>query len=320
MKITVLDAATMGFDATAWSPLLTLGEVTLRDLTPYDAASIIAAGNGADVLVTNKVPITAEVLSALPQVKLVAVLATGYNTIDTAAARSHGVGVANVPAYSTEAVAQHTIALIMALSNTVAQHDASIKHGDWCRSKVFSYWLTPVRDLAGLTLGLVGFGEIGRRVGAIGNALGMRIMAQTRTPRNPPAWKGFQWADIATIFREADIVSLHCPATPENRAFVNNELLATMKPDAYLINTARGVLIDEAALANALNHDHIAGAAVDVLSTEPPKADNPLLNAKHCVITPHIAWSSPNSRTRLLNETVANIIAYSRGERRNRVE
>lgn len=319
MKICVLDKATLAFPDSEWAAIAALGEFVSHELTPTDEAVITDRCRGATVVLTNKVPLSARVMEQLPQLKLISTLATGYNLIDTAAAARLSIAVSNVAAYSTEAVAQHTIALLLAIVNRVEQHDASVKAGEWTRSPVFSYWLHELRDLCDMQLGLVGFGTIGRRVAAIASALGMRVAAHTRTRRDAPDYPGFAWMDLPELFATSDVVSLHCPATPENTGFVNAPLLSTMKPGAILINTARGTLIHEADLAAELAQGRIY-AALDVLSKEPPPATNPLLSAPNCLITPHCAWASAASRRRLLSETVLNIKAFTAGEKRNRVE
>lgn len=319
MKICVLDKATLAFADSEWAGIAALGEFVAHELTPADEAVIVERCRGATVVLTNKVPLSGRVMEQLPELKLISTLATGYNIIDVAAAKRLDIAVSNVAAYSTEAVAQHTIALMLAVINRVEQHDASVKAGDWARSPVFSYWLHNLRDVCDMQIGLVGFGTIGRRVGAIANAFGMRVVAHSRTRRDTPDYSNFAWMDLPELFATSDVVSLHCPATPENTGFVNAALLSTMKDGSILVNTARGTLINEADLAAELARGRIY-AALDVLSKEPPPATNPLLTAKNCIITPHCAWASEASRRRLLSETVLNIKAFGAGERRNRVE
>lgn len=319
MKIVVLDAATLGLPDSAWEVFRTLGELVLHPLTPPGAASIVARAAGAEVICTNKVQCTEAVISQLPGLQQICVLATGYNNIEIDAARRRGVAVCNVPAYSTESVAQHTWALILAHFNRVERHDATVQAGDWTRSPTFAYWLQPLVGLSEKTLGIVGFGTIGRRVAEIGHAFGMRVLASSRSRRDPPNWPSFAWAEVDEICRVSDVITLHCPATPETVGMIDAARLATMKPGVLLVNTARGSLIDETALATALRAGRLGGAALDVLSVEPPPADHPLLRAPGCLITPHLAWAGQESRNRLLEETFANVQAGLTGHYRNRV-
>lgn len=307
-----LDAYTMRVPETRWAELERFGELTLHDRTTPE--QVVERAAGAGVVLTNKVPLRREHFEALPDLRLVCVLATGYNIIDLEAARECGVTVCNVPAYSAPSVAQHTFALLLALTNHVTQHDYSVHAGDWAACPDFCYWKKPLLDFEGKTLGLIGFGDIGRRVGAIAHAFGLTVQATVRTPKDAPDWPGFRWVSMEENFATADFVSLHLPQTPENKEFVNAALLDRMKASAFFVNTARGTLAQEADLAAALNAERLAGAALDVLSTEPPQADNPLLSAKNCLITPHIAWSGPAARERLLRWTEKNIAGYESGE------
>jgi len=313
MKIAVLDAATLDFPDEAWAAFRTVGEVVLHPLTPSDPAAIRAHCAGAQIVLTNKVPLDAATIAALPDLRLIGVLATGYNIIDAKAARARGVPVCNAPAYSTTAVAQHVVAMILEWTNHVALHDESVHAGDWVRSPRFSYWKTPLRELTGRTVGLIGFGSIGARVGNVVHALGANVLAHSRRRQGAPDWQPFAWAEVEEIFERADIVSLHCPQTPENTRFVNAALLARMKPDALFVNTARGGLVDEAALAAALRAGRPGAAALDVVSQEPMRADCPLLGVPNCLITPHLAWASEEARRRLLEMVLANIKAFLDG-------
>ncbi len=319
MKIVALDAATLRMEDREWDPVRRFGELALYDRTPYETASIVERAAGAEVVLTNKVPLGAAEFEQLPSLRLVSVLATGYNIIDLDAARKGGVTVCNVPAYSTASTAQHTLALMLELCNRVGAHDRSVRAGDWIRSPDFAYWLADAVPLDGATVGIVGFGRIGRRVAAGAAALGANILASARRRRNAPSEYPFEWADTETIFERADIVSLHCPQTPENFEFVNAELLRRMKPTAFLINAARGTLVNEADLAAALEAGRPAGAAVDVLQREPMAPDCPLFGAPNCIITPHMAWTSRPSRLRLIEETAANVEGFLAGEAPNRV-
>lgn len=317
MKISVLDADTLGFDESAWQELSALGELTLHPSTGSDDRAVLANAADADVVLTNKVPLSAAALARLKQLKLISVLATGYNIIDLEVTQANNITVCNVPAYSSASVAQHAVALILELCNHCGLHSESVRQRDWVRSTHFCYWKKPVVELTGLTVGMMGFGDIGRRTGAILHAMGAQIQACVRTPRDAPDWAGFRWVERDELFTSSDIVSLHCPETPENRGFVNAALLGMMKRSAMLINTARGGLVDETALANALCRGQLAGAALDVVSTEPMLTDNPLLGVPNCIITPHIAWASEPSRRRLLDVSVKNVSAFVDGQPQN---
>jgi len=263
------------------------------------------------------VPLGTEVFEACPSLKFVGVLATGYNIIDLEAARPRGVTVCNVPGYATESTAQHAVALALELCNRVGAHSASVHAGDWVRSERFSYWNSAPRELAAMTVGIVGFGSIGRIVGATLRAMGATVIASARRERNAPDWDGFEWVSNEAIFERCDLVSLHCPQTPENARFVNTELLGRMKPGALLVNTARGGLIDEAALAAALREGKLGGAAVDVVDGEPMREDCPLRSAPNCFVTPHMAWASEPARRRLVAASVGNLEGFLKGAPEN---
>lgn len=303
-RIVVLDGQTVNPGDLGWESLEALGELAVHERTPQEL--VVERALGAEVLVTNKTPLRADVLAKLPGLAGISVLATGFNVVDTGAARERGVVVCNVPAYSTASVAQHTMALLLELVSHVGLHAASVRDGDWSRSIDFSYWKQPIRELAGQTLGVVGFGDIGRRVAVLGQALGMRVVATpSRRPEPPPP--GIASLELDALFREADVVSLHCPLTASTERLVRRERLVTMRKGALLVNTARGGLIDEADLAWALATGVVAGAALDVLGVEPPPPEHPLLTAPNCIITPHQAWTSRAARSRLLAVTAANV-------------
>jgi glycerate dehydrogenase len=312
MKIVVLDGYTLNPGDNPWTDLASLGELTVHNRTPPEA--IVERAVGAEVLLTNKTRLTARTLSELPRLRFISVLATGHDVVDGAAARQRGIPVSNVPEYGTESVAQHVFALLLELCHQVARHDAAVHAGEWARTADFCFWKQPPVELAGSTMGLVGFGRIGRRVAEIAQAFGMRVMAARATPLPAPPHPAVTWTPIPELFAAADVVSLHCPLTPHTARFVNRELLARMKPTAYLINTARGALVDEQALADALNAGALAGAAVDVVSAEPIGAGNPLLGACNCLITPHMAWGSLAARRRLMAATVDNVRAFLAGQ------
>jgi len=301
VTIVVLDGHTLNPGDNPWDDLSRLGPLMVYDRTPVEA--IVARARDATVVLTNKTPLTAATLAQLPRLRFIAVLATGYNVVDTAAARRHGILVSNVPEYGTNSVAQHVFALLLELCHHVGLHDAAVKAGEWTQAPDFSFWKTPLVELAGATCGIIGYGRIGGRVGALARAFGMHVMTAGRTTGST----------IAEVFTQADVVSLHCPLTADNARFVNHQLLRCMKPSAFFINTARGALVDEAALAEALNAGVLAGAALDVLADEPMRADNPLRTARNCILTPHIAWASLAARRRLMAATVRNVEAFLAG-------
>jgi len=310
MRIVILDGLTTNPGDVSWEPLERLGSLTVFDRTaPGD---VVARAADADAILTNKAIVGREQIAALPQLKYVGVLATGFNIVDVAAARERGIPVCNVPEYSTPNVVQAAWALILELANRVGHHDRTVHEGHWAACHDFCYWHGELVELAGRTLGIVGHGRIGRGVATVGRAFGMRVIHHRRQGGGDPAC-----VDLDTLFRESDVVSLHCPLTPETKGLVDARRLAMMKPTAFLVNTARGPLVDEAALAAALNAGQIAGAAVDVLSVEPPPASNPLLTAKNCVITPHVAWATRDARRRLIDVTAANLAAFAVGQPQN---
>jgi len=311
--IVILDGFTTNPGDLSWTTLESLGRVTVHDRT--DDVDIVARARGAEVVLTNKTVLSRDVIAALPDLKCICVLATGYNVVDVAAARECGVTVCNVPEYSTPNVAQAVFALLLELTNRTGHHDRTVHEGRWAACEDFCYWDGELVELAGLTLGIVGYGRIGRAVARVGRAFDMKILAHRRTATAPV--EGGEHAGLDRLFAESDVVSLHCPLTPDTKELVNATRLARMKPSAFLINTARGGLVNEADLAAALAAGTIAGAGLDVLSVEPPAASNPLLSARNCVITPHIAWATRNARRRLIEATAANVRAFLAGASRN---
>jgi glycerate dehydrogenase len=305
MKIVVLDGHTLNPGDLSWDSLRALGECQVYDRTP--PAQTVARAAGAQVVLTNKAPLDRRTIEALPDLRLIAVTATGYNIVDVAAAQERGVAVCNVPEYGTPNVAQAVFALLLELTNHVGHLARTVREGRWSASPDWCYWDEPLVELDGPSMGIVGYGRIGRAVGRIAAAFGMKVLAHGRTPQ---AEAGVRFVELDALFRESDVVSLHCPLSPETRQMIDAARLASMKPTALLINTARGGLVNEADLAAALNEGRIAGAGLDVLTTEPPAADNPLLKARNCVITPHVAWASRPARGRLLWETVENVRAF----------
>lgn len=313
MNIVVLDGYAANPGDLSWSELEGLGSsLCVYDRTPPEL--VVQRAEQADILLTNKVVLSREIIGALPRLKYIGVLATGYNVVDLLAARERNLPVTNVPAYSTASVAQMVFALLLEMVQQVGHHSHRVHEGAWSRSPDFCFWDKPLVELDGLTLGILGYGSIGRRVARIAAAFGMKVLVHTRTPAAEP---GVEYVDRDRLFEQSDVLSLHCPLTEQTAGVVNAERLAAMKPEAYLINTGRGPLVDERALAEALASGVIAGAALDVLSVEPAAADNPLLGAPHCIITPHIAWATRAARKRLMDTVVANVEAFISGTPRN---
>jgi len=311
MKIVILDGSTLNPGDLSWDHFFTLGEVILYDRTPYE--KILERAGGADVLITNKTPLSGEIMKSLPDLKYIGVLATGYNIVDTAAAKERKIIVTNVPSYSTISVAQLTFALLLELCHHVQKHSDSVMQGKWAESVDFCYWDFPLIELSGKTLGIIGFGNIGKKVAEIATVFGMNIIAASRYQTDQSARNNFRWAEISEVLEQADVVSIHCPLTPETKGLINFESLKRMKSSAFLINTSRGPVIMEQDLADALNKGIIAGAGIDVLSIEPPAKDNPLFKAKNCLITPHIAWATKAARVRLMDIAVNNLASFIRG-------
>jgi len=315
-KIVILDAYPSNCGDLSWNALADLGELIVHEHCPQDKAEILRRCQGADIVLTNKMPFTAEMMDVLPQLKLIAVQATGYNIIDTAAARERGIAVCNVPGYSTDSVAQLTFAFILEFFSSVSVQDTAVKSGLWSNAPDFTFYVRQLRELSGKTLGIFGFGAIGQTVGKIGSAFGMRVIYHCRTPKK---------VDFATfvpleqLFTESDVLTLHAPQTPETRHVVNKQTLAMMKPTAYLINTARGGLVEDDALAEALNSGKLAGAGIDALVQEPPPADHPLIHAKNCLMTPHVGWATFEARQRLIDVLVENVKAFLNGTPINQV-
>jgi glycerate dehydrogenase len=308
MKIVVLDGYTLNPGDLSWAGLRTLGDVIIYDRTPID--NILERALDADILLTNKTPLPGDIINNLPALKYIGVLATGYNIVDVEAAKMRGIIVTNVPAYSTFSVAQLTFALLLELCQHVQQHSDTVFSGKWRASEDFSYWNYPLIELAGKTIGIIGFGNVGQRVADIATAFGMNIISSSRTETNQSHRTNFKWVDLTDLFKNADVVSIHSPLVAETRGLVNLSFLQMMKKSAFLLNTSRGQIVAEEDLAYALNNNLIAGAGVDVLSLEPPAADNPLLKAKNCIITPHIAWATKEARIRLMETAVTNLSGF----------
>jgi glycerate dehydrogenase len=313
MNIVVLDGFTLNPGDLDWKELQSLGPCAIYDRTL--PAEMLPRAAKAEILLTNKTCLNARFIQELPQLQYIGVLATGTDVVDLTAARARGIPVTNVPAYGTKSVAQMTFALLLELTQHTGHHAQTVREGRWTRCLDFCYWDFPMLELDGLTLGIVGFGRIGRAVSELGAAFGMKVLAyHPHACTAPPA---VRFVGLDTLFAESDVVSLHCPLTAQTANLVNAPRLAQMKPTALLLNTSRGALVDETALADALNSGRIAGAGLDVLSVEPPRADNPLLAAKNCLITPHLAWGTRAARSRLLKIAVENVRAFLRGQPQN---
>lgn len=317
MKLVVLDGYSLNPGDLSWEPLRQLADLTVYDRTP--AHEVVARVGDAELAMTNKTPLDAATLAALPRLRYIGVLATGYNIVDVNAARNRMIAVTNIPTYGTASVAQHAFALLLELCHHVGLHSEAVRAGEWSRSLDWSFSKTPLLELAGKTMGIIGFGRIGRQVGHIARAFHMRVIAHDAAPGDPPAWEGFRWVPIDELLAESDVVSLHCPLTPETQGLINAARLRLMKPTAFLLNTSRGPLVIEDDLAAALNQGVIAGAGLDVLSLEPPPASNPLFDARNCVITPHIAWATREARARLMQLAADNLRAFLEGHPQNLV-
>ena len=315
-KIVVLDGYVLNPGDLSWKPLESLGSVTVYDRTP--AEKIVERIADADIILTNKTPITRQTLLDCPSVKYVGALATGFNTIDIAAAKELGVAVTNVPAYSTEAVAQFTMALLLEVCHHVGEHSRGVMAGDWVRSIDFCYWQYPQIELAGKTFGIIGMGKIGQAAGKLADAFGMKVLYHAHHPRELPYPATF--CSLEDLLAQSDVISLHCPLTDETAAIINPHTISMMKKDAILLNTARGPLVDEQAVADALKEGKLTGYAADVVGREPMAADSPLLGAPRCILTPHIAWASHAARGRLMDVAIGNVFAFCEGKRQNRVE
>ena len=317
MKIVILDGHALNPGDLSWDFLNQYGNVDYYDRTD-STEDVIKRLQDAEIVLLNKVKITEDILTQCPSVKLICVLATGYDIIDINSAKQHGVTVCNVPAYGTNAVAQYTFALLLELCHHVGAHSQSVFRGDWAKSKDFCYWLTPQRELHSKTIGIIGLGKIGQAVAKIAAAFGMRVLTYSRTIR-PELESNIQYVSLDELLAQSDVISLHCPLTPKTERIIHNESLSKMKSNVLLINTARGGLVDEYALSAALATGQIAGYAGDVVTVEPISPENPLLNAPNCILTPHMAWAPIESRQRILNTVAKNIECYLSGSPINKV-
>lgn len=314
MQIVVLDGYALNPGDLSWDGLRKLGDCTIFDRSRPE--EIFERIKNADVIITNKAIINKQLIEQLPKLKYIGVTATGYNVVDVRVASQKGIVITNIPAYSTDSVAQLVFSHILNVVNRVEMHTTSVRSGDWASNPDFAYWRSPQTELAGKTLGIIGFGRIGRKVAQIGQAFGMKILFNNRSKVNDKP-VGTSQKIMEEVFAESDVISINCPLTAENSEFVNRSLISLMKSSAILVNTGRGGLINEVDLADALNSGIIGAACLDVLSTEPPQPDNPLLTAKNCFITPHIAWATAEARNRLMNITVANLEKFLAGAPQN---
>lgn len=316
MKISVIDGYTENPGDLSWAPLEALGELTVYEHVTHDEDEVIRRAGDAEILIGNESKITRRVLESCPNVRFVAMLATGYDAVDYKYARERGIPVSNVPAYGTAAVAQYAISLLLEVCGHVAYHSEQIHDGRWSRCDDWFYSEHPVIELDGKTMGIIGFGRIGQRVGQIASAMGMKVIAYNRS-RSESGAKIADYVNLEELFRRSDVISLHCPLFPETEKIINAETIAKMKDGVIIINNSRGRLVDEQALADALESGKVYAAAVDVVSEEPIKPDNPLLKAKNCFITPHMSWTPKEARQRIMDTTEENIKAFLRGEPQN---
>ncbi len=314
MKIVVLDGYTLNPGDLNWSVIEAYGDLKVYDRTSYNTQDIIKAIGDAQIVYTNKTPLTKEVLKAVPFVKFIGVLATGYNVVDVEVAKDLGIIVTNVPAYSTQSVAQFTMALLLEMCHNVGAHNIAVQNGDWVRSQDFCFWNSPLIELEGKTLGIIGFGQIGQAVAKVAQVFGLRVLINSRTKRPEFESETCQFVELDELFTASDIISLHCPLFESTKGIINSQNIEKMKGGVKIINTARGGLIVESDLVEALNSGKVSSAALDVVSAEPMKADNPLLKAKNCIITPHIAWAPKEARARLMDTTVKNLEAFLNGK------
>lgn len=314
MKIVVLDGFTLNPGDLDWKGMQQLGETVIHEHSA--AGEVVERAKGAGILFTNKTPVNEKMIAELPDLKYIGVLATGFNIVDVEAASKYGITVTNTPAYGTNSVAQMVFALLLELCHHTQHHIDSVKES-WPKSRDFCYWHYPLIELAGKTIGIIGYGRIGQQAGVIAQAFGMKVLAKANHKSNKAESENFRWAELDEIYAHSDVISLHCPLTPETRGMINKDSLSRMKNSAFLINTSRGPLVVEEDLANCLNQQQIAGAGLDVLSVEPPVPDNPLVTARNCLVTPHIAWATKEARARLMDMAVNNLRLYLDGQPQN---
>lgn len=312
MKITVLDGFTENPGDLSWEWLKKCGDFSVYERTPPDL--VAQRAEECEIIITNKTPLRKDLLKTLPKLKYIGLLSTGCNIVDCDYCKENGIVVSNIPTYSTDAVAQHTFALILEFTNAVSLHNNCVHSGEWAKSKDFCFWKTPLSELAEKTIGIIGMGKIGKAVAKIAKAFGMNVVAATN---HPAPLEGVKFCSVDELLCHSDFVSIHCPLTASTEKAVNAEFLSKMKPTAILINTARGQIIDEEALAHALKNKIIAGAGLDVMACEPPEADNPLFGISNCIITPHIAWAGFETRERLMKIAEENLLAFLDGHAQN---
>lgn len=315
MQTVVLDGYTLNPGDLSWGDLERLTTLTVHDRTTPDL--ILERAREAKLLLTTKTRLSAETIQQLPKLRYIGVLATGYDNVDLETARQRGIVVTNIPAYGTASVAQFVFAVLLELCNKVKLHSDAVRAGEWSANPDWSFWKTPLIELAGKTMGIVGFGRIGRQVARIADAMELRVIAADALRTNAPEYPGFRWVSLEELLEQSDVVSLHCPLRPETYGLMNADRLRLMKTSAMLINTSRGALVMDRDLADALNNGQIAGAGLDVLPVEPPPPDNPLFTAKNCLVTPHMAWATQEARSRLMRTAVANVSAFLEGRPEN---
>jgi len=314
MKIVVLDGYTLNPGDLSWKAIEAYGDIKVFDRTAFDKDSVIKNIGDAEIVLTNKTPLSKAILEHATNLKYIGVLATGYNVVDVVAAKDLGIVVSNVPVYGTQAVGQFTMALLLELCHHIGDHNTAVKNGEWTKSKDFCFWNSPLIELSGKTLGIIGFGKIGQATAKMAQAFGLSVLAYSRSPDLRLESETLKYVELDQLLKKADFVSLHCPLTESTKGIINANSITKMKEGAFIINTSRGGLIVEEDLAQALNEGKLAGAAVDVVSSEPITSDNPLLEAKNCIITPHIAWASKAARARLMQTTADNIKAFLDGK------
>ncbi|PNV62376.1 glycerate dehydrogenase [Clostridium sp. chh4-2] len=313
MKIVVLDGYTENPGDLSWEGLERLGDLIVYDRIPYDTDSVVSHIGDAEAIYVNKVPVTREVLDACPALRFIGVLATGYNVVDTEAAKEKGITVCNIPSYGTDAVGQFAIALLLEICHHIGHHSQAVLEGRWSSNPDWCFWDYPLIELAGKTMGIIGFGRIGQCTGRIAQALGMKVLAYDAYKNPELESDTCRYAELEELLQTADVISLHCPLFPETQGIINKDNIAKMKDGVIILNNSRGPLIVEEDLAEALKSGKVAAAGLDVVSTEPIKTDNPLLGAPNCIITPHISWASKESRQRLMNFAVDNLVQYLNG-------
>lgn len=315
-KAVILDGYTLNPGDLDWSPLEKLANFEMYDRTTYSLAEadlIVERAKDAEIILTNKTPLNEKIIDQLPKLEYIGVLATGYNVVDVEAARKRDIVVTNIPDYGTDTVAQAAFALLLELCHHVGAHDEAVKKGEWTNSPDFCFWNHPIVELSGKTMGIIGYGRIGQVTSRIAQAFGMKVLAYNRTQEKVVERENVRYAPLEGLYKHSDVIMLHCPLTEENKGFINKEAISQMKDGVFIINNARGALINEADLADALNRGKIGGAGLDVVSEEPIKADNPLLHAKNCIITPHISWASIEARKRLMDIAADNLQKFLEG-------